>query len=287
MCANHAKCSPEGQCDWTGDYGSYQAHIRTCQNIPTRCGLSSAPENVATLAVASDKLESYALPQAGGGKEAPEHDIETVSVVSETTVDPISADASEASDSVDPISVDASEASDCDEAPMSPPNGDYEEMLETASSSEPASVEASTLNQLISEFVALKLKEHQQHCEVKETHAVAESHDDDASHATAMTQLCLGEAASSSNKKSVSKKIKKPKQNQEAAPSNAAQQQAAQMAHWQAAQMAQWRHLQAAQVAHWQAYQARVAHMQAAQVQQWRMAQSALAAQYNQAAQFA
>uniref|UniRef100_A0A7S1W6N2 RING-type domain-containing protein n=1 Tax=Alexandrium catenella TaxID=2925 RepID=A0A7S1W6N2_ALECA len=30
MCANHPSCDPEGTCMWQGDYGSYQAHIRSC-----------------------------------------------------------------------------------------------------------------------------------------------------------------------------------------------------------------------------------------------------------------
>lgn len=34
MCANSSKCNPDGQCDWIGDYGSYQEHIRLCTNSP-------------------------------------------------------------------------------------------------------------------------------------------------------------------------------------------------------------------------------------------------------------
>jgi hypothetical protein len=34
-CANHPACNPCGQCDWVGDYGSYQQHARTCRNCPT------------------------------------------------------------------------------------------------------------------------------------------------------------------------------------------------------------------------------------------------------------
>jgi len=35
MCANHSKVNPgEGQCDWIGEYGAYQDHIRECKNEP-------------------------------------------------------------------------------------------------------------------------------------------------------------------------------------------------------------------------------------------------------------
>lgn len=34
MCANNPKCSEHGKCNWIGDYGSYQEHIRTCKNVP-------------------------------------------------------------------------------------------------------------------------------------------------------------------------------------------------------------------------------------------------------------
>jgi hypothetical protein len=58
-CANHPKCRPGGQCDWVGDYGSYQEHARTCTN--TRCApVPAVPEvPIATLEV-EDKLEAAA-----------------------------------------------------------------------------------------------------------------------------------------------------------------------------------------------------------------------------------
>jgi len=34
MCKNHPKVCPEGKCDWTGEYGTYQAHIQGCENRP-------------------------------------------------------------------------------------------------------------------------------------------------------------------------------------------------------------------------------------------------------------
>lgn len=34
MCANHSRCNSEGNCNWTGDYGSYQEHIHLCTNTP-------------------------------------------------------------------------------------------------------------------------------------------------------------------------------------------------------------------------------------------------------------
>lgn len=34
VCGNNAKCTANGKCDWRGDYGSYQEHIRVCKNLP-------------------------------------------------------------------------------------------------------------------------------------------------------------------------------------------------------------------------------------------------------------
>jgi len=34
MCANHSRCREDGKCDWTGEYGSIQAHMRGCKNEP-------------------------------------------------------------------------------------------------------------------------------------------------------------------------------------------------------------------------------------------------------------
>lgn len=34
VCANNPKCRTDGRCDWQGECGIYQEHIRTCQNVP-------------------------------------------------------------------------------------------------------------------------------------------------------------------------------------------------------------------------------------------------------------
>lgn len=34
MCVNHPKVRPDGKCDWIGEYGSYQKHMRGCRNLP-------------------------------------------------------------------------------------------------------------------------------------------------------------------------------------------------------------------------------------------------------------
>jgi len=34
VCANNPKCNADGGCNWIGDYGSYQEHIRHCENVP-------------------------------------------------------------------------------------------------------------------------------------------------------------------------------------------------------------------------------------------------------------
>jgi len=32
-CVNHSSCRADATCDWIGEYGSYQAHIRQCRNV--------------------------------------------------------------------------------------------------------------------------------------------------------------------------------------------------------------------------------------------------------------
>mmetsp|Transcript_67853 Transcript_67853/g.172258 ORF Transcript_67853/g.172258 Transcript_67853/m.172258 type:complete len:537 (+) Transcript_67853:122-1732(+) len=64
MCANNPLCNPEGKCDWQGDYGSYQAHVRCCKNTPLR-------------------MEDVALPEAQAA-EVPELEEEQQEEVAET-----------------------------------------------------------------------------------------------------------------------------------------------------------------------------------------------------------
>merc|ERR1712107_605277 len=56
VCANHSNCRPDGQCTWTGDYGSYLEHIRTCRNLPVveKMEDSVCGESVTTVAKALD-----------------------------------------------------------------------------------------------------------------------------------------------------------------------------------------------------------------------------------------
>lgn len=37
VCANSARCSKEGRCNWTGTYGEYQSHIACCTNEYMEC----------------------------------------------------------------------------------------------------------------------------------------------------------------------------------------------------------------------------------------------------------
>lgn len=59
VCANNPKCRANGKCTWTGEYGSYQKHLQTCQNIPldnvadTSQGMSSNHALTATELAAS------------------------------------------------------------------------------------------------------------------------------------------------------------------------------------------------------------------------------------------
>mmetsp|Transcript_21591 Transcript_21591/g.54016 ORF Transcript_21591/g.54016 Transcript_21591/m.54016 type:complete len:579 (-) Transcript_21591:91-1827(-) len=45
VCANHPKCNKQGCCDWEGDYGSYQEHIRTCANAPCCAATLASPSS--------------------------------------------------------------------------------------------------------------------------------------------------------------------------------------------------------------------------------------------------
>merc|ERR1712187_473958 len=147
MCSNHAKCNPEGRCDWTGDYGSYQERIRACQNVPLRCGLSSTEaEDEGRVMGTPRKLDSCDSSQTCVEMGASENETEIVSLASETTLES--------------ISVDASESSDCsvyDESFAATSTDHLDEFPEIASSNEPAPAEMSTLNKLIAELVDVKM----------------------------------------------------------------------------------------------------------------------------------
>jgi len=43
VCANNPKCSPNGNCLWTGDYDSYQDHVRLCKNVRIPDDVATAP----------------------------------------------------------------------------------------------------------------------------------------------------------------------------------------------------------------------------------------------------
>jgi len=34
VCANNQRCRADGKCTWVGEYGSYQKHLQTCENLP-------------------------------------------------------------------------------------------------------------------------------------------------------------------------------------------------------------------------------------------------------------
>lgn len=58
MCANSSNCSKSGKCDWVGEYGSYQEHIRLCQNLPIYGGSSTEREIEPTDLTVSTHVES-------------------------------------------------------------------------------------------------------------------------------------------------------------------------------------------------------------------------------------
>jgi len=60
VCANNAKCSTTGQCNWIGDYGSYQEHICACKNLPIYAEAADSAEPAATESVEDETPVSAA-----------------------------------------------------------------------------------------------------------------------------------------------------------------------------------------------------------------------------------
>merc|ERR550537_928669 len=84
VCANNPRCRSDGQCNWVGDYGSYQEHIRTCQNLPDPS--FDAPTHAdAVQVVAESTPEAGACDVEEPTEVAPVDDVE-VSTVSPTSV---------------------------------------------------------------------------------------------------------------------------------------------------------------------------------------------------------
>jgi len=54
VCANNPKFGESGNCNWIGDYGSYQDHVRSCKNLPIYDCLTS----IHSLQEASDSKEA-------------------------------------------------------------------------------------------------------------------------------------------------------------------------------------------------------------------------------------
>lgn len=61
VCGNNAKCTANGQCDWKGEYGSYQEHIRLCKNLPL-FGPSPPAEEAAVAATIEAVAEVSDMP---------------------------------------------------------------------------------------------------------------------------------------------------------------------------------------------------------------------------------
>mmetsp|Transcript_47417 Transcript_47417/g.141556 ORF Transcript_47417/g.141556 Transcript_47417/m.141556 type:complete len:599 (-) Transcript_47417:66-1862(-) len=58
MCANHPKCNPKGHCDWKGEYGRYQEHIRECKNMP-RFSASTSPTVTPEFTPAASRVDDF------------------------------------------------------------------------------------------------------------------------------------------------------------------------------------------------------------------------------------
>lgn len=58
ICGNNFKCFSAGRCDWTGDYGSYQDHLRACKNAPIMPEAPAPPPSPAL------ELQPVSLPDA-------------------------------------------------------------------------------------------------------------------------------------------------------------------------------------------------------------------------------
>jgi len=90
MCANNPKCSPNGNCNWTGDYGSYQEHIRQCKNLPIAdCPLPSQEREQATL---SKQGEAPAADTPSTGPASSESELDPLELPSASEMDGLSAD---------------------------------------------------------------------------------------------------------------------------------------------------------------------------------------------------
>lgn len=100
VCANNPKCDANGNCNWTGDYGSYQEHIRTCKNLPLSDLAPASPTQQATALpdeidvpeVWDDSVESEPAspdPEVVDAMEAPFADVAPADDVQETQMDSV------------------------------------------------------------------------------------------------------------------------------------------------------------------------------------------------------
>lgn len=278
MCANHSRCNSEGKCNWTGDYGSYQEHIRCCANTP--------------LAQFENKASNY------GDMLNPESNMTTSDCAKlEDNTFEAATTASELSEQIDSEHALESEHADsdnlgeCESAGLpSPPqdcvllggqemgsdsSSDFDEPIVEANPSEDKS-----LTELIADLIQLRGKPdcqpHDEH--IADAHAVATissvaAQEANATHSTLNVDAAPFEppkAQNTSKPKRSSKKHAAP--NTHAYPTShvqaaALQYQATQAHMAQMAQMAYLQRLRSAQLAHYQ-----TAYLQA-HVNQMRLAQ--------------
>jgi hypothetical protein len=125
VCRNNPKCCKEGRCDWEGDYGSYQEHIRHCTNKPSR---EAAPTCTSPCAGSAEASEASA--DEASASVAVSHDADR-QVLAKTTYD-TSCTASSFGDCEATMSETESEADDA--APLPTRNNETESMIGDGSS---------------------------------------------------------------------------------------------------------------------------------------------------------
>jgi len=152
QCSNHARCRDDGRCDWTGEYGSFQEHVRTCKNVPLGKPAvlqesKSSAHNPTAQAVPSSRFTSEEGSTAAPDSDA--WDTEDAPHSEEPATPPAEDESADSSVVV--------EAPDAEAADQSAEPAEPEPAEPTAAAAEPAS-----LTDLIKALVDLKVQSYTQ-----------------------------------------------------------------------------------------------------------------------------
>jgi hypothetical protein len=89
MCSNNPKLRSDGECDWIGEYGTFEAHIKICQNKRLNCSTCSSEDSKVTLT--TNKLAKAApsvAPEVSTLKIEPSIKLEASAECANTTAGP-------------------------------------------------------------------------------------------------------------------------------------------------------------------------------------------------------